>query len=164
MRGFTGYLVEDCLGGPRPWKLSWVINFQKAGTFFFLAFLIWYYQNFSTVAWIYLALHGSYGLIWIMKDVAFPDAAWQKKITIGGGIAAFAGVLGWYWVFGWLRNRPPPLSLAGLRLVLPVHQLMYAGKRNHDRRRCTEVLYVANETRSDNRRYAPLHPPPELSG
>lgn len=102
MRGFTGYLVEDCLGGPRPWKLSWVINFQKAGTFFFLAFLIWYYQNFSTVAWIYLALHGSYGLIWIMKDVAFPDAAWQKKITIGGGITAFAGVLGWYWVFGWL--------------------------------------------------------------
>lgn len=102
MRKFTTWLVEDFLGGPRPWKFSWVINFQKAGTFFFLGALIAYYQNFSLTAWIYLALHGSYGLVWILKDVAFPDPNWQKKITIGGGINAFLGVLGWYWVFGWL--------------------------------------------------------------
>lgn len=102
MRRFTSYVVEDFLGGPRPWKFSWVINFQKAGTFFFLGALIAYYQNFSITAWIYLALHGSYGLVWILKDVAFPDPNWQKKITIGGGINAFVGVLGWYWVFGWL--------------------------------------------------------------
>ena len=38
----------------------------------------------------------------ILKDVAFPDPNWQKPITIGGGINAFLGVLGWYWVFGWL--------------------------------------------------------------
>ena len=101
-RRVTNYVVEDFLGGPRPWKFSWVINFQKAGTFFFLGALIAYYQNFSITAWIYLALHGSYGLVWILKDVAFPDPNWQKKITIGGGINAFLGVLGWYWVFGWL--------------------------------------------------------------
>ncbi|MGH8452952.1 MAG: hypothetical protein ACRES4_05530, partial [Nevskiales bacterium] len=47
MRKFTSWLVEDFLGGPRPWKFSWVINFQKAGTFFFLGGLIGYYQNFS---------------------------------------------------------------------------------------------------------------------
>ena len=102
MKRLTDYAVNDFGGGPRPWKFSWVINFQKCGTFFFLGFLMWYYQNFSTAAWVYLAMHGSYGVIWFIKDVAFPDPGWQKRITIGGGINAFLGVLGWYWVFGWL--------------------------------------------------------------
>ena len=98
----TDYAVNDFAGGPRPWKFSWVINFQKCGTFFFLGFLMWYYQNFSVTAWVYLAMQGSYGIVWFIKDMSFPDPAWQKRITIGGGINAFAGVLGWYWVFGWL--------------------------------------------------------------
>jgi protein-S-isoprenylcysteine O-methyltransferase Ste14 len=95
-------LVNDFGGGPRPWKLAWVINFQKVGTFPFLGFLIAWYHNTSTSAWIYLAMHGSYGLVWIIKDLAFPDPNWQNRVTIGGGINAFLGVLGWYWVFGWL--------------------------------------------------------------
>ena len=102
LRRFNNWLSQDFLGGPRPWKFAWVINFQKGGTFFFLGFLIWWYGNTSTAAWIYLALHGTYGLVWLVKDLAFPDPNWQVKITIGGGINAFLGVLGWYWVFGWL--------------------------------------------------------------
>jgi len=47
-------------------------------------------------------MHGTYGLVWIIKDVAFPDRSWQARITILGGINAFVSVLGWYWVFGWL--------------------------------------------------------------
>jgi hypothetical protein len=102
LRRVTSYLVNDFGGGPRPWKFAWVINFQKTGTFPFLAFLIAWYHNTSTAAWIYLAMHGSYGLVWIIKDLAFPDPAWQQRITILGGINAFLAVLGWYWVFGWL--------------------------------------------------------------
>lgn len=102
MHALVGYLSRDFLGGPRPWKLSWVVNFQKAGTFAFLGGLMWFYSNTSTAAWIYLALHGSYGLVWIIKDLAFPDPAWQARVTISGGINAFVLVLGWYWLFGWL--------------------------------------------------------------
>jgi protein-S-isoprenylcysteine O-methyltransferase Ste14 len=102
MRALSDYVVNDFGGGVRPWKFSWVINFQKAGTFAFLGALMWYYGNTSAAAWIYLAMHGSYGLVWILKDLTFPDPNWQKKITIGGGINAFLGVLGQYWVFGWL--------------------------------------------------------------
>jgi protein-S-isoprenylcysteine O-methyltransferase Ste14 len=58
--------------------------------------------NTSAAAWVFTAMHGSYGLVWILKDLAFPDPNWQRRITIGGGINAFLGVLGWYWVFGWL--------------------------------------------------------------
>lgn len=102
MRRINRYVSQDFLGGPRPWKFAWVINFQKVGTFPLLGFLIWYYQNFTVAAWIYLALHGSYGLIWLIKDLAFPDPNWQVKITVGGGINSFLSVLIWYWVFGWL--------------------------------------------------------------
>jgi protein-S-isoprenylcysteine O-methyltransferase Ste14 len=79
-----------------------VINFQKGGTFFLLGLLMWYYQNNSAGAWIFLAMHGSYGLVWLLKDMAFPDPNWQKRITIGAGINAFLFVLGPYWLFGWL--------------------------------------------------------------
>lgn len=102
LRRATDYLVQDLGGGPRPWKLSWVINFQKCGTFFFLGLLMWWYGNFTTAAWVYLAMHGSYGIAWFIKDMAFPDPGWQRRVTIGGGLVAFIGVLGWYWVFGWL--------------------------------------------------------------
>ena len=102
IRRATDYLVQDLGGGPRPWKLAWVINFQKCGTFVFLGFLMWWYGNQSMAAWMYLAMHGSYGLAWFIKDMAFPDPGWQKRVTLGGGAAAFFGVLGWYWVFGWL--------------------------------------------------------------
>ena len=102
IKNITTHLTQNFLGGPRPWKLSWIINFQKAGTFIFLGILIGYYGNHSMAVWIYLAMHGSYGLVWILKDLTFPDPSWQKKATIAGGLVAFFGVLFWYWVFGWL--------------------------------------------------------------
>jgi protein-S-isoprenylcysteine O-methyltransferase Ste14 len=114
MRKFTDYLSKDFLGGPRPWKFAWIINFQKGGSFFFFGFLIWYYQNTSTAAWVYLALHGGYGLVWLIKDLTFPDPNWQSKLTIGAGINAFLAVLGLYWVFGWLlisRSSQPVYPL-----------------------------------------------------
>jgi AspT/YidE/YbjL antiporter-like protein len=93
-------LVNDFGGGPRPWKFAWAMNFQKTGTFPLHAVLIAWYQNTGTAAWIYLAMHGSYGLVWIIKDLAFPDPAWQRRVTVGGGTNALLSVLGWYWVFG----------------------------------------------------------------
>lgn len=103
------YLSVDFLGGPRPWTLSWVVNFQKAGMLPFLAWLAWRTGNTSAPAMTYLALHGGYGLVWLLKDLTFPDPRWQVRATIGGGIASFAGVLGWYTAFGWLMfTRPTP--------------------------------------------------------
>ena len=89
VRRLTDYLSTDFLGGPKWLKLSWVINFQKAGTLPFVALLMWGYNNTSVEAWIYLALHGSYGFCWLLKDVTFGDPAWQRRVTLGGGIMSF---------------------------------------------------------------------------
>ena len=89
-------------GGPRPWKLAWVINFQKAGTFVFYGLLLAWYGNTATAVWVYVAMQGAYGIAWIVKDLAFPDPSWQQRVTIGGGFVTFLTVLGPYWLFGWL--------------------------------------------------------------
>jgi len=107
LHALSQWLSGDFLGGPRPWKLAWVVNFQKAGTFVFLGLLMLVFHNNSMGAWIYLALHGGYGLVWVIKDMAFPDPSWQRRVTIGGGVMAFVTVLGWYWVFGWLLIAAP---------------------------------------------------------
>lgn len=102
LQALNHWLSQDLGGGPRPWKLAWVVNFQKAGTFPVLAAMMFVYGNTTTAAWVYLALHGSYGVVWLIKDLAFPDPAWQTRVTIAGSVMVFVAVLGWYWVFGWL--------------------------------------------------------------
>ncbi len=101
-RRWTGLIFYDLFGGPIPWKFAWVINFEKLGTFPLYAFMMIWYHNNSTASWIYLAMQGAYGLVWIVKDVAFPDPNFQYRLTIAGGISAFTSVLLLYWVFGWL--------------------------------------------------------------
>lgn len=102
MRAFTDHLVFDLGGGSKPIPFSWVINFQKGGTFIFLGFLIGYYGNTSATAMVYLALHGSYGLVWLLKHFAFRDPNWERHCTLAGGLMGFVGVLGPYWLIGWL--------------------------------------------------------------
>lgn len=106
MRRFNQWIMFDVGGGPRPLKLAWVINFQKAGCFPFYALLMWYYADktpwaTSPAAWIYLSMHGSYGLIWLLKDQVFPDANWQGRATIGGCLYTLIG-LALYWSIGWV--------------------------------------------------------------
>jgi protein-S-isoprenylcysteine O-methyltransferase Ste14 len=92
------HLSQDFLGGPRVLKLNWVINFQKGGTLPFVLALMALTDTWTATAWTYLALHGSYGLIWLLKDRVMPDARWQARITFGGAFLSFALVLGPYWL------------------------------------------------------------------
>jgi protein-S-isoprenylcysteine O-methyltransferase Ste14 len=106
LRRYNQYMMFDMGGGPRPLKLAWVINLQKAGSFPFMAFLMWYYADqtpaaTSTAAWVYLALHGSYGLNWLIKDLLYPDPNWQGRATIPSSLFGVFG-LGMYWLAGWI--------------------------------------------------------------
>lgn len=123
------YLTEDFLGGPKVLKMAWVINFQKGGTALFIAMLIALYHNTSPAAWTILALQGTYGICWLLKDTLFPDATWQKRITFGGAFMTFALVLGMYWVIPFLAISPvlgaarPEPSLALLAFCVGLHTL-----------------------------------------
>jgi protein-S-isoprenylcysteine O-methyltransferase Ste14 len=92
------WLSEDFLGGPKRVRMSWVINLQKGGTLPFVVALMAAFGEWSTTACVYAGLHGGYGLVWLLKERVFPDAAWQKKITAGAAVNVFLLVLGPYWL------------------------------------------------------------------
>jgi hypothetical protein len=46
---------------------------------------------------VYLALHGTYGLLWILKSRTFPDKQWEQPVPWSLGLATWA-LLTLYWV------------------------------------------------------------------
>ncbi|GBF79784.1 methyltransferase family protein [Aphanothece sacrum] len=78
-------------------KIKHPINLHKALTFAFVFGLMFLYQNFNIAAWVYLSLHGTYGILWLLKDRIYPDKSWEEEIPIGTGIVTFVTV-GLYWV------------------------------------------------------------------
>lgn len=95
------YLTEDFLGGPKVCKIAWAINLHKFLTVFVIASLMLWFNNYSTAAWVYLALHGTYGFCWLLKHIAFRDPSWETKSTVGGGAVVFL-LLVTYWVAPYL--------------------------------------------------------------
>jgi len=56
----------------------------------------------SAAVWTLIALHGSYGLVWLLKEATLPDPGWRRHVTIAAGLTAFFAVLFPYWVIGWV--------------------------------------------------------------
>ena len=75
LRRVTNYLGERFRRRATSLEVRLGDQLPEDGTFPLLAILIAWYHNTSAAAWIYLAMHGSYGLVWIIKDLAFPDAS-----------------------------------------------------------------------------------------
>ncbi len=113
MKKSMTYLSEDFLGGPKWIKLSWVINWQKGLTFFWVLGLIYWYNDTSPQALTYLALHGSYGFCWLLKDMVFPDPSWQTKVTFGGAFLSVLLVLGPYWLIPFVLIADWPSNMVG---------------------------------------------------
>jgi protein-S-isoprenylcysteine O-methyltransferase Ste14 len=80
------------------------------------------YGNWTIGPWVYLALHGTYGLLWLLKDRWFPDRQWEQPITGAVALSGFVA-LGLYWLAPWLLIRsgavpPPALVAAAVALCL----------------------------------------------
>jgi protein-S-isoprenylcysteine O-methyltransferase Ste14 len=82
-------------------KAKHPINAHKALTAPVILGMMAIYDNFSTGPWIYLALHGGYGFLWLLKDRIYPDKRWEENLPLGLGISTFV-FLGAYWVAPWL--------------------------------------------------------------
>ena len=78
-------------------KIKYPINLHKGMTAMVVTALMFWFDNFSTGAWIYLALHGSYGFLWLLKDRIYPDPKWEERVSIPYAILVFFA-LGLYWI------------------------------------------------------------------
>ena len=78
-------------------KLNQIINLHKGLTVFVVAGLMMFYKNYSIAAWVYLSLHGTYGILWLLKEKIFPDPYFKEKINFITSLTGFI-FLGSYWI------------------------------------------------------------------
>jgi fatty acid desaturase len=77
--------------------MRYCINTFKATTFLWVLFLMRLFGTSSTGILLYLCLHGSYGLAWLVKDLTFPDARFKQKASPGSNFLAFLFLCA-YWL------------------------------------------------------------------
>ena len=101
-------------------QLRHVINLHKGTTALVIGALMLAYANGSLGAWVYLALHGTYGMLWLLKERIFPDRQWQQPIGWVGAVVMFL-VLALYWLAPFLlisSGAVPPMPLVALAIAL----------------------------------------------
>ena len=88
----------------KPWiPMHFTVNFNKGTMMIYIFCLMCYFNNFSLGAWIYLSLHGNYGLIWFLKDRVFPDVGFNREATTLSALFPFPVVLiPYYFIAFWM--------------------------------------------------------------
>ena len=91
------------------------IDSHKAVTCIAVLILMAVYRQWdNATAWVYLALHGTYGVLWVLKSRIFPDKSWEQETGLGYGLVIWGG-LTLYWVAPWLLTsravQAPPWYL-----------------------------------------------------
>ena len=103
-------------------KAKHFINLHKGLSFPFILTLMLIYQNFNFGAWVYLALHGTYGLLWLLKSQIYPDKQWEQEISVGMGVFGFV-LVSLYWVAPFIlisSGSQPPLPLVAAAISLNI--------------------------------------------
>ena len=77
LSGLNTYIMNNFLGGPKIIPCRITINFFKSLTLFFCFFLMYYFNTYNLTGFVYAALHGSYGILWLLKDLTFPDNSFK---------------------------------------------------------------------------------------
>lgn len=101
---------------------KYYIDSHKGLTGPFVLGLIAYYHAWDNLlAWIYLALHGTYGVLWVLKSRYFGDKNWERPVGIGVALYTWGG-LSLYWITPWLivshRNHPIAPWMVGLCIAM----------------------------------------------
>jgi protein-S-isoprenylcysteine O-methyltransferase Ste14 len=104
-------------------KQKHFIDSHKGVTFIAILALMAYFNQWNNpTAWVYLALHGTYGILWVLKSQVFPDINWEKKTSPWYGLVIWAS-LTLYWIPPFLllsRSVQAPAWLLGLAVSVNV--------------------------------------------
>jgi hypothetical protein len=76
-------------------QIRHVINHHKGLTALVVGGLMLACGNGLVGAWVYLPLHGTYGVLWLLKERINPDRQWQQAIELPQAIVLFL-LLGLY--------------------------------------------------------------------
>lgn len=99
------------------------IDSHKGVTFLFVLLLMAYFNRWDNLTlWVYLALHGTYGALWVLKSQVFPDKQWEQPASLLRGIVIWTG-LTLYWIAPVIiaaENVQAPNALLGLSVAINV--------------------------------------------
>ncbi len=114
-------------------KMKFFIDTHKGITVLvMLAFMVTFGRWQNATAWVYLSLHGTYGLLWAAKSRLFPDCDWEERVSWLFRVVAIWGGLTTCWVAGWIvfaRSVVAPGRLLGLdTLLFSVGAFFHFGK------------------------------------
>jgi steroid 5-alpha reductase family enzyme len=83
-------------------KQKYFIDTNKAVTGLIVFVMIALYNQWgNTTAWVYLAVHATYGFLWVLKSQIFPDKQWEQRTSLAYGLVIWLG-LSLYWVAPWI--------------------------------------------------------------
>lgn len=78
-------------------KQKHFIDSHKGATAFACLALMHHFNQWDNpTAWVYLALHGTYGILWVTKSNIFPDRNWEKPAPLWYGLLIWIS-LTLYW-------------------------------------------------------------------
>ena len=99
----------------------WIDSHKGLTGPFVLGLIAWYHAWDNWLAWIYLALHGTYGVLWIAKSRYFGDKNWERPVNVGIGLGTWM-LLSLYWMAPWFivthRNHPIPQWMAAACIAM----------------------------------------------
>jgi protein-S-isoprenylcysteine O-methyltransferase Ste14 len=89
----------------------WIDSHKGLTGPFILGLIAWYHAWDNVLAWIYLALHGTYGVLWILKSRYFGDKSWERPVPFWYGLGTWV-LLSPYWISPWLivTQRANPIA------------------------------------------------------
>ncbi len=92
-------------------KTSTYINLHKILVIPIVLGFMWYFNNWSVEAFVYLAMHGTYTILWLIKQALFGDKRFEEKQPLWiGTLFIFLPLAGYY---------VAPYLLISRHLVLP---------------------------------------------
>ncbi|MDR3657148.1 MAG: hypothetical protein P4L48_16235, partial [Mycobacterium sp.] len=99
------------------------INLHKALVIPVIVAAMLTFANYSTVMWLYLAMHGTYSILWLIKGRTYPDQRFAEPVAIWIGILfVFLPLAGYYAapiLLAWLKpDVPGPAVCAGVTIYV----------------------------------------------
>jgi protein-S-isoprenylcysteine O-methyltransferase Ste14 len=101
--------------------LNSFIGFAKLATTVFIGALMYIYQAFTVISFIYLAMYFSYAICWLLKSIVFPNKNFVKTMNLQDIVLAVPIMFGVYWLIPYLaitNVEPSGLEIVFLSLVL----------------------------------------------
>jgi protein-S-isoprenylcysteine O-methyltransferase Ste14 len=85
--------------------------------------LMWYYDNWSAEAYIYLAMHGTYSILWLLKHSMYADRRFEEKRPLWFGVPFIFVPLAGYYAAPYLLissrvTVPPPVIALALSIYI----------------------------------------------